>query len=318
MERPRTPPISLHAVYARNDERAPDHRRIRVRRCRPRRAGSGRQVDRALADVPALLAVLGRLTAELADTPALDRANLLASRPSAPPSRRTPRATRPARLPPRRTRRPPRPRPGATRARMSSYRQMRRQARRARRAGLQPIMVIAPTASSRRPPRDPRPAGLAVPLRTRARHHGGRGSLGGLVAPRRPPALVAVPARRLRRIRVGPRGLRPASRIAAARRTALRGHGRVRGGRLARRRGLLGPFTAPLPQSWASARSSSRSRGGRTGAAGPRSACSARSPPGPTSPRRSACPVPRSSPPPWTCGAGGPGSAWPAGRPSPT
>jgi hypothetical protein len=70
------PGTSLHTVYARND-----HARHVI-------AGSAsempaawemwEQVDRALADVPALGAVIGRLTAALADT-RMDRANLLAA-----------------------------------------------------------------------------------------------------------------------------------------------------------------------------------------------------------------------------------------------
>jgi hypothetical protein len=57
--------INLHAVYARND----DARRM---------SELWQQVDRALADVPALGAIVARLTAELADT-RMDRANLLAA-----------------------------------------------------------------------------------------------------------------------------------------------------------------------------------------------------------------------------------------------
>ena len=81
---------------------------------------------------------------------------------------------------------------------------------------------------------------------------------------------------------------------------------------------LLGPFTRPMPQALASARSCSRSPGGHTGAAAHGHACSARSPPGRTSPKRSACRVPRSSPRASTYGDGGRGSGWRAGRRSPT
>src|SRR5262249_30418139 len=69
-------PINLHAVYARSD----DARRMVAgfAATTPALSGLWQQVDRALADVPALGAVIGRLTAELADT-RLDRANLLAA-----------------------------------------------------------------------------------------------------------------------------------------------------------------------------------------------------------------------------------------------
>lgn len=70
------PGTSLHAVYARNDEA----RRIIAGFASAMPAASGRweQVDRSLADVPALGAAIGRLAAELADT-RMDRANLLAA-----------------------------------------------------------------------------------------------------------------------------------------------------------------------------------------------------------------------------------------------
>jgi hypothetical protein len=68
--------INLLAVYARND----DARRMVAgfAATTPALAQIWRQVDRALADVPALGAVIARLTAELADT-RMDRANLLAA-----------------------------------------------------------------------------------------------------------------------------------------------------------------------------------------------------------------------------------------------
>jgi hypothetical protein len=67
---------SLRAVYARNDEA----RRIIAGFASAMPAASGRweQVDRSLADVPAMGAVIARLTAELTDT-RMGRANLLAA-----------------------------------------------------------------------------------------------------------------------------------------------------------------------------------------------------------------------------------------------
>ena len=68
------------------------------------------QVDDALADVPAMGAVIGRLTAELAET-RMDRANLLAAM-RATIAAAGGRGTRPPVLPPRRTGRPPGALPG--------------------------------------------------------------------------------------------------------------------------------------------------------------------------------------------------------------
>jgi predicted DNA-binding ribbon-helix-helix protein len=68
--------ISLHVVYARND-----HARWIITGCMfamPIASEMWEQVDRALADVPAMGAVIARLTAELAET-RMDRANLLAA-----------------------------------------------------------------------------------------------------------------------------------------------------------------------------------------------------------------------------------------------
>jgi hypothetical protein len=70
------PGISLHVVYARND-----HARLIIAgfmSAIPSAPEMWSQVDRALADVPALGAVIGRLAGELADT-RMDRANLLAA-----------------------------------------------------------------------------------------------------------------------------------------------------------------------------------------------------------------------------------------------
>jgi hypothetical protein len=69
------PRNGLHAVYARNDSA----RRIIAGFASAMPAASGRwdQVDRSLADVPAMGAVIARLAAELAET-RMDRANLLA------------------------------------------------------------------------------------------------------------------------------------------------------------------------------------------------------------------------------------------------
>ena len=69
--------ISMHAVYARND-----HARQMVAgfaaATTPALSEAWRQVDSALADVPALGAVIARLSAELAGA-RLDRANLAAA-----------------------------------------------------------------------------------------------------------------------------------------------------------------------------------------------------------------------------------------------
>ena len=159
---------------------------------------------------------------------------------------------------------------------MSTYRQIRRQTRRARRAGLQPIVVIdsglpVPVGAA------PRPARVAVPLRDRARHHGGRGPRGRLVAPPRPRRTVAIAARRLRPGRVRARRTRRADRAVPARRTGLRGCCRARGGRVARGRRSARPVRlADAASPRRSARSCSLSPGGRTGAAGPGHECSAR------------------------------------------
>ena len=70
------PGISLHAVYERSD-----HARQIIAGCMhatPTASTLWEQVDRALADVPAMGAVIARLTAELWDT-RMDRANLLAA-----------------------------------------------------------------------------------------------------------------------------------------------------------------------------------------------------------------------------------------------
>jgi hypothetical protein len=70
------PAISLQIVYVRND-----HARRIIAGCMsamPAVAEMWEQVDRALADVPAMGAVIGRLAGELADT-RMDRANLLAA-----------------------------------------------------------------------------------------------------------------------------------------------------------------------------------------------------------------------------------------------
>jgi hypothetical protein len=68
--------LSLGAVYARNDHA----RRIvaQAGAAMPAASELWGQVDRALADVPALGAVIGRLSAQLAET-RMDRANLLAA-----------------------------------------------------------------------------------------------------------------------------------------------------------------------------------------------------------------------------------------------
>lgn len=70
------PGTSLHVVFARNDHA----RRVIAgfASAMPAASEMWQQVDRALADVPALGAVIARLSAELADT-RMDRANLLAA-----------------------------------------------------------------------------------------------------------------------------------------------------------------------------------------------------------------------------------------------
>jgi hypothetical protein len=70
------PGISLHMIYARNDQACRN-----IAGCMsamPAVSEMWEQVDRALADVPAMGAVIARLTAELAET-RMDRANLLAA-----------------------------------------------------------------------------------------------------------------------------------------------------------------------------------------------------------------------------------------------
>lgn len=69
-------PASLPVIYARNDHA----RRIVAQAVAALPAASELwgQVDRALADVPALAALIGRLSAQLAET-RMDRANLLAA-----------------------------------------------------------------------------------------------------------------------------------------------------------------------------------------------------------------------------------------------
>jgi hypothetical protein len=68
--------INLHVIYVRNDNA------FRIiagfRAALPAMSEMWQQVDRALADVPAMGAVIARLTAELAGT-RMDRANLLAA-----------------------------------------------------------------------------------------------------------------------------------------------------------------------------------------------------------------------------------------------
>ena len=68
--------LMLHVIYVRND----NARQVIAgfASAMPVASEMWEQVDRALADVPALGAVIGRLTAELADT-RMDRANLLAA-----------------------------------------------------------------------------------------------------------------------------------------------------------------------------------------------------------------------------------------------
>jgi hypothetical protein len=71
-----TPELNLHVVYVRNDHA----RRIIAgfASAMPTASEMWERVDRALAEVPAMGAVIARLTAELSDT-RMDRANLLAA-----------------------------------------------------------------------------------------------------------------------------------------------------------------------------------------------------------------------------------------------
>jgi hypothetical protein len=73
---PPQPAVSLHVIYVRND----NARQIIAgfASAMPIVSDMWEQVDRALADVPAMGAVIARLTAELAGT-RVDRANLLAA-----------------------------------------------------------------------------------------------------------------------------------------------------------------------------------------------------------------------------------------------
>jgi hypothetical protein len=70
------PGINLHAVYARNDNA---HQVVAgLAAATPALAGTWRQLDRALDDVPALGAIVARQAAELAGT-RMDCANLQAA-----------------------------------------------------------------------------------------------------------------------------------------------------------------------------------------------------------------------------------------------
>jgi hypothetical protein len=69
-------PISLHVVYARNDNAR--HVVAGLAAATPALAAIWAQLDRALDDVPALGAIVARLTAELGGT-RMDRANLQAA-----------------------------------------------------------------------------------------------------------------------------------------------------------------------------------------------------------------------------------------------
>ena len=237
--------------------------------------------------------------------------------PRDPRGRRRGRA-RPARLPARRTRL--HRRPGRHEAAvMSTYRQIRRQTRRARRRGLQPIVVIDSPF--------PVPAGvLLARLAWRYRSEIAPATTAGAVLARR---LVAPRTG----TRTGGRGCSPSPTWPRSRWSCSARASDWPGSPSASTRpaavlaagGWLAVAGAARPVHLADAASPRHrrapARGPVVGAPAPPGAghaCNARSPRGPTSPRRSACPAPRSSPPPWTCGDGGRGSAWPAGRPSPT
>ncbi len=308
------PAISLHVIYVRND----NARQIIAgfASAMPIASEMWEQVDRALADVPAMGAVIARLTAELAGT-RMDRANLLAAMRATIAAQadgepdplyylRDELDARQARS----------GQPGGI---MTGYRQMRRQARQARRAGMQPMMVINSG--------DPFPElAIVVIARFAWRYRselapvaltGALAGAGAWLHAAHPGAAAAVlagsPGRRVRG-----RSVRQAGRPAPGRRARLRRRGAAGG------RGVAGPGRRARPADPAAPavpgdrRSPpARCRGGRTAAAAPGSGLSGPWPRGRTSPARSGWPARRSCPRRWTCGDGGRGSAWHADRPSP-
>jgi hypothetical protein len=177
---------------------------------------------------------------------------------------------------------------------MTSYRQMRRHARRVRRSGLQPIMVINPDGQF------PVPAAVILArwawrYRSELAPAYSAGAVLGVswwlhaTHPHWWTYLLACSAATAcALVMFGARvGLaRLAERIYASTAAFAAGASLASGAYSARSPHRSRKSSAP-------ARSSSRFRGGRTAAAGPRSACSGRSPPGQTSPGRSACPAPR-------------------------
>jgi hypothetical protein len=165
------------------------------------------------------------------------------------------------------------------------------------RAGLQPIVVIdGPFPGAGRGAAGPAGRGGTAP-RSRPPPRRARSSLAGWWLHHGHADLVGVGARRFRpgRARAWPCPARgsgcPGSPSGSTRRRRSSMVGRVARGRGGARPVRLGRCR----KSWASARWCSRCRGGRTGAAAPGSACSARSPRGRTSRRPSGCPARRSS-----------------------
>ena len=237
----------------------------------PTLAGVFRLIDTALADLPAVLADLGRARAEL-EAVRLDRANLLAA------IRATLAADAEGERDPLGYLRDELDSTDAPAtheaAGMSTYRQIRRQTRRARRAGLQPIVVIDSPL--------PVPVACSWP-----------GSRGGTAPRSRPPPRRARSSRRAggstTGTRPGGRACSPSptwprprcsasarARPAPARRTGLRGRRRARGGRAGSRSPRCSARSRRrCRKSSASARSCSRFPGGRTGAAAPGHECSA-------------------------------------------
>jgi S-DNA-T family DNA segregation ATPase FtsK/SpoIIIE len=179
---------------------------------------------------------------------------------------------------------------------MSTYRQIRRQTRRARRAGLQPIVVID--------------SGLPVPAAVIIARLAWR--YRSEIAPATTAGAVLAAGWWLHHEHASQwPWLLAASDLSAAALTAL--GARIGLARLAERvytaiavltaggwlavAALLGPLSTPMPQVLAAGTFLLAVPGGRTAGAAPGPECSARCPPGPTSLRRSAFPVPRSSRP---------------------
>ena len=201
---------------------------------------------------------------------------------------------------------------------MSSYRQMRRQARQARRVGMQPLIMING---------DQFPTPFGVILARRAWHYRSElapaitavalltaGLWVHLARPHWWPYLLAGTI--VTTLALASSAGTPGSRGSRNGSTRPQSRSRLAHGWYSRAySGRLHPL-ARRYSAWV--RSRSVSRGGHTGVGARRFAWSGRLPCGRTSPARLACRARRSSPRPWTCGAGGRGCGWPAGRPSRT